>query len=101
MSEFKFNENWAPFYGDFQEAKLLNAPKPLGKEVTLRMFVDSCHAGDNIDRHSRTGFLILMNMAMINWHTKNQATVEGAVFGTKFVAMKQGVESLRGIRFQL
>ena len=31
MSEFKSNENWAPFYGDVQEEKTLNAPKPLGK----------------------------------------------------------------------
>ena len=101
MSEFKSNDNLAPFYGDIQEAKHLNAPKPLGKEVTLRMFVDSDHAGDKSYRFSRTGFIIFMNMAMINWHTKNQATVEGAVFGTKLVDMKQGVESLRGIIFQL
>ena len=38
---------------------------------------------------------------MINWHTKKQATVEGAVFGADFVAMKQCVEALRGIRFKL
>ena len=66
MSEFKPNKNWAPFYGDVQEAKPLNAPKPLGKEVTLRMFVKSYHAGDKSDRRSRTGFTIFMNMEMIN-----------------------------------
>ena len=65
------------------------------------MFIDSEHTGDKIDRCSRTGFMIFMNMAMINWHTKNQATVKGAVFGAKFVAMKQGVEALIGIRFKL
>ena len=70
MSEFKSNENWAPFYGGVQESKPLNAPKPLGKEITLRMFVDSEHAGDKSDRRSRTGFMIFMNIAMINWHTK-------------------------------
>ena len=31
MSDFKSNENWAPFYGDAQEAKPLNSPKPLDK----------------------------------------------------------------------
>ena len=56
MSEFKSNENWAPFYGDVQEEKPLNDPKPLGKEVTLQMLVDSDHAGDKSDRRSRTGF---------------------------------------------
>ena len=84
-----------------QEAKPLNAPKPLGKEVTLSMFVESDQAGYNIDRRSRTGFMIFVNMAMINWHTNNQSPVEGAVFGAECVAMKQGVEALRGIRFKL
>ena len=45
--------------------------------------------------------MVFMNMAMINWHTKNQATVEGVVFGANFVSKKQGVEALRGIRFKL
>ena len=101
MSEFKSKDIWAPFYGYVQEAKPLNALKPLGKEVTLRMFVDSDHTGEKSDRCSRTGFMIFTNMSMINWNTKKQATVEGAVFGAKSVAMKEGVESLRGIRFKL
>ena len=101
MSEFKSNENCAPFYGGVQEAKPLNAPKPLGKEVTLRMFVDSDHEGDKCDRLSRMGFMIIMNTAMINWNTKKQATVKGAVFGSEFVSTKQGVEALRGIIFKL
>ena len=45
--------------------------------------------------------MVFINMAMINWHTKKQDTVEGAVFGAEFVAMTQGVEALRGIRFNL
>ena len=91
MSEFNSNENWAPFYGDVQDTKPLNSPKPLCKEVTLRIFFDSDNAGDKSYRRSRTGFMIFINMAMINWRTKNQATVEGPVFGAEFVAMKQGV----------
>ena len=79
----------------------MNAPKPLGKCVDLRMFVDSDHAGDKTNRRSRTGYLIFLNIAMIIWHTKKQATVEGAVFGAKFFAMKQGIEALRGIRYKL
>ena len=65
------------------------------------MFFDSDHAGDKSNRRSRTGFMIFLNMAMINWHTKKQATIEGAVIGAGFVAMKQGVDVLRGIRFKL
>ena len=42
-----------------------------------------------------------MNMAMIQWHSKKQAIVEGAAFDAEFVAMKKGVEELRGIRYKL
>ena len=38
---------------------------------------------------------------MIQWYSKKQATVEGAVFDAKFVAMKTGVETLRGVRYKL
>ena len=33
-------------YGDIKEAVPPNAPKPRGKSVVLRCFVDSDHAGD-------------------------------------------------------
>ena len=66
MSEFNSNENWAPFYGDVQDTKPLNAPKTIDKDVNLRMFVDSDHAGDKSDRRSRTGYMISMNISMIN-----------------------------------
>ena len=64
MSVFK-NCDWKHFYCDVKEAIPLNAPKPHGKEVDLRMFVDSDHTGDNLTRRSRTGFLIYLNMAPI------------------------------------
>ena len=100
-SKFKSDEDWTEFYGDVKEALPPNAPKPLGKEVELCMFVDSDHAGDKASRRSRTGFMIFMNMSMINWYSKKQSTVEGAVFGSEFVAMKTGVETLRGVRYKL
>ena len=96
--EFKQDEDWTQFYQDAQEPMPPNAPKPLGKEVELRGYVDSDHAGDKSTRRSRTGFLIFMNTALINWCSKKQSTVETAVFGAEFVAMKQLIETLRGIR---
>ena len=65
------------------------------------MFVDSENARDKNNHRSRTGYMMLMNMFMIDWHTKKQATDKGAIFGAYFVAMKQGVEALRGIRYTL
>ena len=92
IDHFQTEHDRAPFYGDVEEALPPNAPKPLGKHVNLRMFVDSDHAGEKADRRSRTGFLIYVNMALIQWYSKKKGTVEGAVFGAEFVAMKTGVE---------
>ena len=44
--------DWSDFYSGVSEALPPNAPKPLGKGVTLRMFVDSNHAGDKVSRRS-------------------------------------------------
>ena len=52
-------------------------------------------------RRSRTGYFIFFNTALINWLSKKQATSEGSVFGAEFIAMKTGVEALRGIRYKL
>ena len=95
------NCDWKDFYGDAQEAIPPNAPIPKGKEVDLRMFVDSDHAGEKRTRRSRTGFLIYLNMAPIAWYSKRQSTIETSVFGAEFVAMKVGMETLRGIRYKL
>ena len=100
-AQFNVDANWHAFYSDVKEALPPNAPEPLGKEVELHMFVDSDHAGEKTTRRSRTGYMIFINMSMIDWLTKKQATVEGAVFGARFVTMKHGVEELRGIRYTL
>ncbi|KAI2495111.1 Reverse transcriptase (RNA-dependent DNA polymerase) [Fragilaria crotonensis] len=52
-------------------------------------------------RRSRTGFLIYLNMSLITWFSKKQSTIETSVFGAEFVALKQGMEALRGIRYKL
>ena len=93
--------DWKPMYGDVTEAIPPNRPKARGKVVDLRLFVDSDHAGEGLTRRSRTGFLIYLNMAPIVFYSKRQATIETSVFGAEFVAMKQGMEALRGIRYKL
>ena len=72
-------------------------PEPLGKDLDVRMFCDSDHTGEKRARHSRTGFLIFCNMALIDWVSKKQATIETSVVGAEFVAMKHGIEKLRGL----
>ncbi len=50
--------DWMEFYGDVEEAIPPDMPPPLGKDIDLRMMVDSDHPGDITTRRSRTGFLI-------------------------------------------
>jgi hypothetical protein len=40
-------------------------------------------------------------MAPILWFSKRQPTVESSVFGAEFVAMKNGIETCRGLRYNL
>jgi len=93
--------DWTEFYGDVQEAIPHNMPEPLGKDLDVCIFCDSDHTGEKRTRHSHTGFLISCNMASIDWISKKQATIETSVFGAQFVAMKHGIEKLRGLRYKL
>ncbi len=93
--------HWNEFYGEVEEPILPNAPEAIGKVVDLCMFVDSDHAGDQRTRRSRSAFLIYLNTALISWYSKRQSTIERCTFSTEFVAIKTGVEALRGIRYKL
>jgi hypothetical protein len=89
------------FYGSVEEAIPPNMPPPLGKDVDLRMMVDSDHAGEKRLQRSRTGFIIFCNLAPIIWLSKQQTTIETSVFGAEFVAMKHGIKTLGGLRYKI
>ena len=65
------------------------------------MFVDSDHAGDKVSCRSRSGFLIYVNTALVRWFLKKQSTEDTSVFGDEFIAMKQGIDALRSLRYKL
>ncbi|KAL7483916.1 hypothetical protein ACHAW6_009559 [Cyclotella cf. meneghiniana] len=89
--------DWHEFYARATKAIPPNAPKPFGKGVTLRLFIDSDHAGDKVSQFSRTGFVIFLNHGMINWLSKKHSTFEASVFGTEFSALRHVIENLCGI----
>jgi hypothetical protein len=93
--------DWKSMYGDVKEMTPSDATIPRGKEVDLRLFFDSDHAGEQFTRRSRTGFVIYLNMAPIVWFYKRQPTVESSDFGAEFVAMKNGIETCRGLHYKL
>ena len=67
----------------------------------MRIFVDSDHAGDKLNIQYRTGYIIVLNNAPIDWFSKKQATIETSVFGAEFVAMNIGMEKLWGLRYKM
>ena len=93
--------DWNEFYGNVKEPIPPNAPAPRGKPVDLRMMVDADFAGDQLTRRSRSGHIIFLNMAPVDWMSKKQPTCETSVFGAEFVAMKMAMEASRGIRYKL
>ena len=77
-------------------------PEPLaGKEVVIRMFCDVDYAGDGANRRSRTRFFVYMNEAPIIWYSKKESRVENSVFGSEFIAMRTGLETVQGLRYKL
>jgi hypothetical protein len=92
---------WKSMYGDVKKMIPSDAPIPRGKEVDLRLFVDSDHASEQFTRRSRTGFVIYLNIAPIVWFSKRQPNVESSVFGAEFVEMKNCIEACRGLSYTL
>jgi hypothetical protein len=93
--------DWKSMYGDVREMFPSDDPVSHGKEVDLRLFVDSDHAGEQFTRRSRTGFVVYLNMAPIVWFFKHQPNVESSVFGAEFAAMRNGIETCCGLRYKL
>jgi hypothetical protein len=88
-------------YGEVKEALPPDAPLPFGKEVDLSLYVDSDHAGEKFTRRSWTGLVIYLNMAPVVWFFNQQPTVDSSVFGAEFFAMKNGGDTVRGLRYKL
>lgn len=63
--------------------------------------MDADHAGDQITRRSRTGFIVFANMAAVHWLSKKQASVETSTLGSEFLAMKHCYEYRKGLRYKL
>ncbi len=84
-----------------EEAIPPDMPPPLGKDVDLRMMVDSDHAEEKRTQRSCTGFIIFCNLALIIWPSKQQASIEISVFGAEFGAIKHGTKTLRGLKYKI
>ena len=75
-------------------------PKPRAKDMDIRLYVNSDHAGDTVTRRSRTGFVVFLNGAPIYWNSKKQTSCETSFFGSKFCAMKQATDYVKGFCYK-
>ena len=87
--------------GELKEDVPLNMSTPLGNGFKMRVFVDSDHAGDQVTRKSRTGFLVYLNNSFIYWSSKKQIMFETSSFRSEFMAMKHTMEYVRALRYKL
>ena len=45
--------------------------------------------------------MVFVNNSLVDWCSKKQHTIESSVFGAGFVALKIGMETVRGVRYKL
>ena len=76
-------------------------PRPRGEPVSISVFVDADHAGNQVTRRSHTGILIYCNLAPIMWFSKRQNTVESSTFGSEFIALKIATEQIEALLYKL
>ena len=94
--------DWAQsVYGNVGELIPDDAPEALGKPVILTTYKDANLFHDLITGRSVTGILHLINKTPFDWHSKKQATVETATYGSEFVAGRIAVEQIMNHRLTL
>ena len=79
------DQDWFHIYGEVAEAKPDDAPATLGACVQLTHYVDANLYHDALTGRSVTRILHFINATPIDQHTKKQATVETATYGSEFV----------------
>ena len=76
-------------------------PEPKGKHVTTPTYVDANLHHDQVTGRAVTACLHLVNATPSHWHTKRQATVETATFGSEFGAARIATDQIIDLRYTL
>ena len=72
-----------------------------GKHVTTSTYVDANLHHDQVTGKAVTACLHMVNATPSHWHTKRQATVETATFGSEFVAARIATDQIIDLRYTL
>jgi hypothetical protein len=99
MFNNKIDLDWAKsIYGDHAEDRPNDAPKPLGRRVTLVHYFDANLMHDVLSGKAVTGCVHLANKTPIMWYSKKQATSETATYGAEFVSGRTCIEQVIDLR---
>ena len=95
--------NWLnTIYGkDKQEEIPDNTPKPVGKLMSVNVFVGASRVGENMNDLSHTGILVYVNITPIDWLYKRQNTVETSPFGAELIAAWIYTEKVKALHTKL
>ena len=88
-------------YAGAKEEVPHDIPRPKGKHVTTTTYVDANLHHDQVTGRAVTASLHLVNETPSHWHTKRQAAVETATFGSEFVALRIATDQIIDLRYSL
>jgi hypothetical protein len=75
--------------------------EPFGNPVVLVSYVDASLQHNMLTGLSVTGVLHFCNQTLVDWHSKWQACVQTATFGSEFIAARIAVDQIVDLRFTL
>ena len=76
-------------------------PEPKGKHATTSTYVDANLHHDQVTGKAVTACLHMVNATPSHWHTKRQATVDTATFGSEFVAARIATDQIIDLMYTL
>ena len=88
-------------YAGAKEEISHDIPEQKGKHVTTTTYVDANLHHDHVTGRAVTACWHLVNATPSHWHTKRQATVETASFGSEFVAARIDTDQIIDLRYTL
>ena len=88
-------------HGNVTELLPEDAPTPKGKHVVTISYHDDNLYHNVITGRSVTGVLHFLNKTPVDWHSKKQATVETATYGSEYSSARTCVEHILDLRITL
>ena len=88
-------------YSGAKEEIQHDIPEPKRKHVTTTTYVAANLHHDQVTSRAVTACLHFVNAIPSHWHTKRQATVETATFGSEFVAARIATNQIIDLSYTL